>query len=605
LYFRNNIKNSEHQSFYALKDKKLAMISNILIKSLKQGLFLVYILLGLLPGSVADNNKRNRLSDEENDTSAIKQYITIAGKFDISQRNQLDSSLKYLNHSLKLTEKTGYKKHLYTIYDQLSKVFSQSGNFPISLDYYFKMLQMLDDEETENHDLITSNKKYVVLYGLIATCYFNMDNNQKALDYNYKCLDVVKRQANLDKTYPLTEKLVVLYTNIGSAYLSSYKFAEAKINFEKALDLNMSLNNRKYDAGLYNNLGIVCKENKDYDEAFRYYNKALEIRQSLKDTAGIAQTYNNLGDSWYLVGKYETAIEVLNKALNMSRQTGSLRSQMKAANFLSLAYEKVGNYTKALNMYKLFKNLHDSIISNEQVQNTLRLEMQYQYEKQRKENALLQEIVIAKKERKALIYMIISAVLLFSFVILFLLNRNQRIKMKQGKLEQESLKLESINLILEKQNLLMEKQNLEQELEFRNKELSTHVMYLLKKNEFISSIINKLLTLKSMDKPENNEWIQDILREMQSNIDNTVWGEFEMRFQQVHQDFYLKLYEKYPDLTPNEVKICAFLKLNMTTKDISAITFQSVKSIQVARNRLRKRMNITRDENLISTIQLL
>ena len=111
--------------------------------------------------------------------------------------------------------------------------------------------------------------------------------------------------------------------------------------------------------------------------------------------------------------------------------------------------------------------------------------------------------------------------------------------------------------------------------------------------------------LKSADKPENNTWIKEILREMQSNVDNTVWGEFEMRFQQVHQDFYQKLLEKYPDLTPNEIKICAFLKLNMTTKDISAITFQSVKSIQVARNRLRKRMGISRDENLVASIQQL
>jgi DNA-binding CsgD family transcriptional regulator len=177
--------------------------------------------------------------------------------------------------------------------------------------------------------------------------------------------------------------------------------------------------------------------------------------------------------------------------------------------------------------------------------------------------------------------------------------------MKQGVLLQESLRLESRNLSLEKQNLLMEKQNLEMELEFRNKELSTHVMYLFKKNEFISSIISKLLAAKSKDNSGNNVWIMEILREMQANVDNTVWEEFERRFQQVHEDFYEKLRLKYSDLTPNEIKICAFMKLNMTTKDISAITFQSVKSIQVARNRMRKKMGITRDENLISIIQQL
>jgi len=145
------------------------------------------------------------------------------------------------------------------------------------------------------------------------------------------------------------------------------------------------------------------------------------------------------------------------------------------------------------------------------------------------------------------------------------------------------------------------------ELDFRNKELSTHVIYLLKKNEFISSIIQKLINIRkpSINDETRDAWIQDIMREMKLNVDNTVWNEFEVRFQQVHRDFYQKLTERYPDLTPNEIKICAFLKLNMTTKDISAITFQTVKSIQVARNRLRKKMGIDREENLIALLQQL
>ena len=94
------------------------------------------------------------------------------------------------------------------------------------------------------------------------------------------------------------------------------------------------------------------------------------------------------------------------------------------------------------------------------------------------------------------------------------------------------------------------------DLDFKNKELSTHVIYLLKKNEFISSIIDKLLALSNSPLNEGTKeaWIQDILREMQSNIDSTVWNEFEIRFQQVHKDFYRKLAEKYP-------RICHLMRL--------------------------------------------
>jgi len=170
---------------------------------------------------------------------------------------------------------------------------------------------------------------------------------------------------------------------------------------------------------------------------------------------------------------------------------------------------------------------------------------------------------------------------------------------------QEHMTLESKNLLLEKQYLELEKNNLTKELDFRNKELATHVIYLLQKNKFIASISEKLLNIKTLLNNEDKKWVQDIVREMESNVDNTVWGEFEVRFQQVHEDFYARLNDHFPDLTPNEKKLCAFLLLNMTTKDISTITFQSAKSIQVARTRLRKKMGMTRDENLISFLQQL
>ena len=77
-------------------------------------------------------------------------------------------------------------------------------------------------------------------------------------------------------------------------------------------------------------------------------------------------------------------------------------------------------------------------------------------------------------------------------------------------------------------------------------------------------------------------------------------ADFELRFKEVNAGFYESLNQMYPDLTPNEVRLCAFLKLNMSTKEISSITHQSVKSINMARFRLRKKLDIDRDENLIS-----
>ena len=96
------------------------------------------------------------------------------------------------------------------------------------------------------------------------------------------------------------------------------------------------------------------------------------------------------------------------------------------------------------------------------------------------------------------------------------------------------------------------------------------------------------------------EVINKIITELQSYIDQDTWTEFEVRFQQVHNDFYTKLNEIHSDLTANEKKLCAFLRLNMTSKEIAEITFQSPDSLKTARYRLRKKLGLDREENLVA-----
>jgi len=138
------------------------------------------------------------------------------------------------------------------------------------------------------------------------------------------------------------------------------------------------------------------------------------------------------------------------------------------------------------------------------------------------------------------------------------------------------------------------------ELEFKNKELTTNVMYLLKKNEFISEISNKLRDVDCNTDIVQPKIIVDIISELDKNTSNEVWTEFETRFQEIYGDFYKRLNEKFPDLTPNDLKLSAFLKLNMSSKEISAITYQSTETLKTARHRLRKKLGLSREDNLVA-----
>ena len=95
--------------------------------------------------------------------------------------------------------------------------------------------------------------------------------------------------------------------------------------------------------------------------------------------------------------------------------------------------------------------------------------------------------------------------------------------------------------------------------------------------------------------------IAEISKELRNNTNDKILNEFSQRFQEVHAGFYEKLLSKYPDLTQSELKLCAFLRLNMSTKDISELTGQQITSIDTARYRLRKKLALSgSDGNLVT-----
>ena len=215
-----------------------------------------------------------------------------------------------------------------------------------------------------------------------------------------------------------------------------------------------------------------------------------------------------------------------------------------------------------------------------------KLKMQNEFDEILRQNEIERIYQEVEYKNRELRYTAITVVAVLTAIILVLLFFN--LKNKNAKLK------------LKEENLLLEQRKLSQDLEYKKKELMSNLMYLMEKNEFITSISKKLIELKPDAKKDNKDLIQQIINEIRQNSSNKIWEEFEVRFKEVHTRFYHELYKGHPDLTPNEVKICAFLRLNMSTKEISAITHQSVKSINMARFRLRKKLEMDRDENLIA-----
>jgi PAS domain S-box-containing protein len=141
------------------------------------------------------------------------------------------------------------------------------------------------------------------------------------------------------------------------------------------------------------------------------------------------------------------------------------------------------------------------------------------------------------------------------------------------------------------------------ELVSNQKALAASTLKLIQNSERDTNTIKQLTEIEKNTNQEGKKIINKLISEYKHASFNSNWNEFEILFEKVHYFFYEKLNAKFPDLTANERKMCAFLKLNMSSKDISQITFQSEDALKKARLRLRQKLGITREINLVAFLQ--
>ena len=152
----------------------------------------------------------------------------------------------------------------------------------------------------------------------------------------------------------------------------------------------------------------------------------------------------------------------------------------------------------------------------------------------------------------------------------------------------------------EKELIKLKNEKLEAEIEFKNTELATTVMNLVQKKEFLLKIKDELNKLNKSGKEtiETNE-LKKILRSLTTDEKlNEEWERFSIHFNKVHSNFLITLKEKYPELKAHELRLCSYLYMNLSSKEIAHLMSISVRGVEISRYRLRKKLQLNSDVNL-------
>lgn len=522
-------------------------------------------------------NKGYKISKSINYDIGIAENSSNLG-YGYALKNNLDSSKVNYNRA---------KKYFFGT-DSLFKYTQSSmrlGNVQLAQNNHLEALKLYQEclEISKNNDYHTLIPHLYNNMGLLYKQIEDYDDALKNFEKAYKLFLESNDEAN--SVYPLYN-IALVQSILG-------KNKEAINGYLNLTSYHLKTENWVSLAALYNSISQIYLKSEDYKRAKEYLNMALSAMKNKSDKFNSGPSsfyktsiYSNAAQLYAIDNDFNKAKSYAYKAINIATSNSYKLDLFKSAKILAEIYDTEKRVDSSLYYHKIYIDYREKYQDEYDVKQLTKLKMQNEFDEILRQNEIdriYKEAEYKNRELKYISFAVATGLFAIILILLFfnLKNKNAKLKLKE-------------------ENLLLEKDKLNQDLEYKKKELVSNLMYLMEKNEFITSISKKLIELKPDAKKDNKELIQHIINEIRQNSSTKMWEEFEIRFKEVHTKFYNQLHKAHPDLTPNEVKICAFLRLNMSTKEISAITHQSIKSINMARFRLRKKLQMDRDENLIA-----
>lgn len=443
-------------------------------------------------------------------------------------------------------------------------IYRDKGNYILALDVSIQALRVID---TLNKPI----RKADILIQL-GNIEFLLGHYKSSLDYSLQAYDIYKKY---DDEITLANTAI----DIGKTYLKLSNYPAAIQHLDQALELARKFDVPGTEAAALVSLGKVQTARGNYPKAGELLQQGLLLYEQINFRLGIAEAVNELGIVYGHLKQLDESQKYLDRAILLYDTLGAKDNLSNAYRNRASTYEMGGNYFAALRDYKTFHELKDTIFNatkSKQIE-----EIRTIYETEKKEQEILNqkneiELLLQSARMISLQRTFLATALILSILIIGIGYYAIKQKMNRNKLVREKL---------------------DAELEFKKKELTSHALHLAQKNEVLEDLKQKaeLLNGSENDPRGYRQLISTIKYNLQ---DDNNWENFKRYFEQVHKNFNSMVKDKFPDITSNELRLMALLKMNLSSKEIANILNITPEGIKKARYRLRKKMNISSDESL-------
>jgi DNA-binding CsgD family transcriptional regulator len=195
-------------------------------------------------------------------------------------------------------------------------------------------------------------------------------------------------------------------------------------------------------------------------------------------------------------------------------------------------------------------------------------------------------------------FKLLIALIIGSLIYYWNYNRVLKIQNQKALLQKKLLEDKFIH---EKEQAILRNEKFKTEMNYKNAQLTSYTLLITHKNDIMKEIKNKLTAFAStIQQNGSDDKIQELINVINKEFKvEKDWEHFEQHFNQIHKDFFKRLKEEYPDLSSTYLKLCAYLRMNLSSKEIASLMNISIRGVEKARSRLRKKLNLPQNEDLI------
>lgn len=491
-----------------------------------------------------------------------------------------DSAISLLERGYQDLLKDGDTLHAVQALQIVANIYGNLANYKDAYTNLWKGLLLADEANLQ--------AQKASLYIDIGRHYSFYKRRLKALEYFQVSLDINKDLAR-QELLP-SGNLVTNYYAFCATYRELNEFSLARKYLDSCFRHFDPMHKPIERTYLQFELACILTAEGDYAEALKLFQETQAWFEA-RDPSYLVLFYTYMSDAYRGLTQFSQSESYYLKALQI---VASYRSHVDFSPIihqkLSELYHQRGNDQQAYASLKKMKELDARFFDSRSASNQSLLEIQDAFRKEQEaQQKLLQEQKLERLEHQEDVWFLQRVILIVSILFIITLGALYfsyiRARFKAEK-----------QVIRKEKELELQKAN--EVLEIKNKELAASALKLIEKDENLSLLKTKI---KEIDGNVDVRELKKVLKSISISNDRN-WEEFETRFVAINESFYQRLQEKFPNLSQRDLKLCALIKLNFSSKEMAKLLGISVESAHTSRYRLRKKLKLTRDVNLTEFI---